>query len=70
MLNGGGGVKLQPLDKFEILGLKAQMWRRFLMTLNRGVGGRPHPLWNLWSCIRVKTVVKSFDANSRSDLMT
>ena len=24
----------------------------------------------LWSCIRVKTVRKSFDANSRSDLMT
>ena len=26
--------------------------------------------WKLWSCIRVKTVRKSFYANSRSDLMT
>ena len=33
--------------------------------------GHARPYWcPVWSCIRVKTVRKSFESNSRSDLMT
>ena len=31
---------------------------------------RSHSAAEIWSCIRVKTVRKTFDANSRSNLMT
>ena len=39
-----------------------------MTTANVTVAGDCRPI--VWSCIRVKTVRKSFESNSRSDLMT